>query len=36
MYLYNISLIIGEVKRKDLGIPPREKFEDIKLTSLVK
>ena len=37
MYWYTTTLIMGEAKiRKDLWIPTREKFEDIKLTQLDK
>ena len=37
MYGYTSGLIMGEAKRrKKLGIPPREKFEDIKLPHLDK
>ena len=37
MYGYNTLLIMGEAKRrKDLGIPPRDKTEDIKLPQLDK
>tara|TARA_B100001027_G_scaffold167670_1_gene119459 strand:+ start:39 stop:278 length:240 start_codon:yes stop_codon:yes gene_type:complete len=31
-----LVLILGEAKRKNLGIPPREKSEDIKLPQLDK
>ena len=37
MYRYASILIMGEAKRrKNLGIPPREKVEDIKLPQLDK
>jgi len=37
MYGYSTLLIMGEAKRrKDLGIPPRDKTEDIKLPQLDK
>ena len=37
MHLYTSVLIMGKVKsRKNLGIPPREKAEDIKLLHLDK
>ena len=37
MYGYSSSLIMGEAKRrKNLGIPPREKKSDIKLPQLDK
>ena len=37
MHLYTSVLIMGKVKRrKNLGIPPREKAEDIKLPHLDK
>jgi len=37
MYGYTTLLIMGEAKRrKDLGIPPRDKTEDIKLPQLDK
>ena len=37
MHRYTLVLIIGEAKRrKNLGIPPREKNEDIKLPQLDK
>jgi len=37
MYGYTKLLIMGEAKRrKDLGIPPRDKTEDIKLPQLDK
>ena len=37
MYGYTLKLIMGEAKtRKNLGIPPREKTEDIKLPTLDK
>ena len=37
MYAYTLELIMGEAKRrKNLGIPPREKNEDIKLPQLDK
>ena len=37
MHGYTLELIMGEAKRrKNLGIPPREKTEDIKLPQLDK
>ena len=37
MYGHTSVLIMGEAKRrKNLGIPPREKTEDIKLPQLIK